>query len=93
MFDVNSLINIQPESAENWNMKGNINLMFDDNVEAINNYSIAIRLKSDYSEAYYNRAIAYFMSNRIPEGCEDLKTSLNLGYKPTNSFIMNFCKN
>ena len=39
----------------------------------------------NYKEAYYNRGIAYIISFRLMQGCQDLRNSLSLGYKPSEN--------
>ena len=89
--DINIAITQNPSAAENYNMRGNIQLLFSNYKEAIDDYSKAISYKSDYAEAYYNRAIAYVMSYRIMEACHDFDFAVILNYEPANIVKQKYC--
>ena len=78
---------------ENWNLRGNLNVVYGNHALAIEDYTKAISLKSDYSEAFYNRGLVYLMIFQQSNACRDLKQSLQLGYAPANNIIVNFCTN
>jgi len=51
-------IQLKPDFAEAYNIRGNAKAVLDRNEDAIADYDEAIRLKSDYANAYYNRGTA-----------------------------------
>jgi tetratricopeptide (TPR) repeat protein len=91
MDDANTIVELQPESPEYWNLKGNMHMLYADYYEAITSYDNAIMLKPDYAEAYYNRGLAFLMSYTPKRGCEDLNESKRLGYNRAAEAILNFC--
>jgi len=54
---------------------------------AINDYSIAIRLKKDYARAFYNRGIAFGTKGLLVEAIKDYSTALRL--KPDDAATYN----
>jgi tetratricopeptide (TPR) repeat protein len=93
MRDTELILKLDSESPERWNLKGNIEVLFGDYREAINSYNEAVKLKPNYAEAYYNRGLAYKMSNQIYLGCIDFEQSIDLGYKPAQQAYENICQN
>ena len=57
-------------------------LSFDNNDEAINNYTKSIKNGINKADSYFYRAVAYYRLDRIYETLADLKESLSL--KPSN---------
>jgi len=78
----------QPELRKN---RGNLHLLLGLPRKAIDDYTKAIQLNGDYSEAYYNRAIAFFMLYDKISACADLGKSLELGYVPAAEMKKYFC--
>ena len=89
--DVKRLIELNPDDAKNWNLKGNIELLFGKYDAAINSYTEAIAIDLDYAEAYYNRGLAYYMSNRAQFGCQDVEVSKQLGYERAENLLKYLC--
>ncbi len=56
----NDLIAFEPNNAEAFNNRGNLKDNLLRPAEAIEDYNQAILIKSDYTEAYFNRAIAFY---------------------------------
>jgi hypothetical protein len=67
-------------------------MLFGDYSKAISDYNEAIRLREDYSIAFYNRAIARIMMSKRDQACDDLTTSNSLGYEPAKKAMDDFCK-
>ncbi len=57
---------------------------------AIQEYTQAIRLNPSYSEAYYNRAIAYYRIGNMNQAISDMQTAINLN--PNDLEMKNFYK-
>jgi tetratricopeptide (TPR) repeat protein len=91
LSDVESLVVLEPENPANWNLKGNISLLYGEYNDAIEAYSEAISLDAQYAEAYYNRGLAYVMSHRPLQGCPDFVVSLDLGYEAADKLKGHFC--
>lgn len=89
--DVEMIIETGQATAEHWNLKGNLHMLFADRYQAEECYSQAIRLEPDYAEAIYNRGLAYVMSYRPRQGCEDLERSLKMGYERAREMMQSFC--
>lgn len=58
---------------------------------AISDFNNAIFLKPDYSEAYYNRGIAYYQTGKHNEACNDWIKAHELGFKPAKDAIEQYC--
>jgi lipoprotein NlpI len=66
-------------------------MLFGDYNSAIDDYTLAIKLKENYGIALYNRGIAKIMTNKQGYACDDFKASLNSGYEPANKALKDFC--
>ena len=71
----------------------NIHLLFGDYYSAIESYSKAINNDYEHAMSYYNRGLAYLMTYRPYEGCDDLQKALDLNYTKAQEVISNFCGN
>jgi tetratricopeptide (TPR) repeat protein len=91
MQDATLIVQIDPESPEYWNLKGNLHLLYADYYEAISCYDRAISLNSEYPEAFFNRGLAHLLSYSPGRGCDDLQVSERLGYKRAEKVINSFC--
>jgi tetratricopeptide (TPR) repeat protein len=91
LSDANRIVEIDPETPEHWNLKGNIHLLFGDYYDAVAAYNQAIDLRPDYSEALFNRGLANLMSYAISAGCSDLRASLYAGYERAEEYMELFC--
>ena len=83
---------LESDSPQNWNLKGNMQVLFGDYEEAIRSYTRAINSSQNYSEAYYNRGIAKIMDMQINDGCMDLQQSASLGYERAQTKLAQFCR-
>ena len=75
-----------------WKLRGNINLLFGEYRQAINDYNQAITYNNNYAEAYYNRGLAQIMVYAPAQGCTDLEHARSLGYNNAEEKIRFFCK-
>lgn len=78
--DAQTILDSEPDDPKNWNLLGNVHMLFGDYREAIRAYDRAISLDSKYPEALYNRGLAFAMSYGLRQGCEDLSEAGRLGY-------------
>ena len=58
---------------------------------ALKDFSDAIRHKSNFAEAYFNRANAYTKLLDTKKACSDIKECIKLGYEPARAHIGNLC--
>ena len=91
MGDLNDAVEEFPDQPELRKNRGNLHLLLGAPRKAINDYTRAIQLNGEYSEAYYNRAIAFFMLYDKISACADLGESLELGYAPAAEMKKYFC--
>lgn len=89
--DIDLLIKTQNSRPEYWNMKGNLQVLNGNIVEALLSYNEAISSDLNFSQAYYNRGFAHLLLNNQRKACEDFEVSLNLGNKKAESIIVHFC--
>lgn len=71
-------IKINPSVASFFVARGNLQLYLNAPLQAIVDYTQAINLKSDYVEAYYNRALAYQSVKNVAAAKQDLQKVLYL---------------
>ncbi|MFK8043897.1 MAG: tetratricopeptide repeat protein [Crocinitomicaceae bacterium] len=89
--DIDYLINTSENRPEYWNMKGNLQVLHGDIEGSLDSYNTAISLKYDYSDAFYNRGIAYLLLNRTTRACGDFQQSVDMGNSKAEEIILNFC--
>lgn len=82
---------LESDSPQNWNLKGNMQVLFGDYTDAIDSYTTAIHASQNYAEAYYNRGIAKIMDMQIDDGCSDLEQSKNMGFERAMDKMAEFC--
>lgn len=91
LSDANKIIELQPETPEHWNLKGNIHVLFGDYSEAVAAYDRALALRPEYGEALFNRGLAYLMTYALVNGCADLIASRDAGYPRAEEYLRLFC--
>jgi len=91
--EANAIVRLEPNSPENWNLKGNIELLYGQFDEAIESFSRALDQNSKFYEAQYNRGLAYLMSYRPIQGCSDLRNAVSYGFEEGEKAFENFCGN
>jgi tetratricopeptide (TPR) repeat protein len=72
-------------------LRGNIYMLIDEHQRAIEDYTQAITIKSDYAEAYFNRAMAQILGGNRADACHDLQRSSELGYFKAGEKAKYFC--
>lgn len=93
LMDLDQIILEYPNNADLVKNRGNLNLLFNLDEVAIDDYSTAIILNPNYAEAYFNRAIAYLKVYNRTCGCQDLKKSKELGFEKAADLQLYFCNN
>ncbi len=58
---------------------------------AAKDYSMALDLKPDISDAWLNKGIALLNSGRTDDACHDFRKSFNLGNKKATEYISRYC--
>ena len=89
--DLNWVIEEFPDNAELRKNRGNLHLLFGLHRKAIDDYTDAIQLDENYSEAYYNRGLTFFLLYDKVSGCADLDKSIDLGYEMAMEAKTYFC--
>lgn len=74
-----------------YKLRGNIYMLIDEYQRAIEDYTQAITIKSDYAEAYFNRAMAQILGGNRADACHDLQRSSELGYFKASEKAKYFC--
>ena len=91
LMDLNQIISEFPDNPLLIKNRANLNLLMGNHTQAIVDYTTAIKLDSNYSEAYYNRALAYFQLYDKVSACEDLEKSIELGNEKAQKIKIYFC--
>jgi len=82
------------QTAAEWNKKGVDYAKKYEYKQAYDCFSKAIEMKTDFAEAYYNRATVWFElpANTYPntDGCLDLKKAKELGFKVKEDVMKQF---
>ena len=71
--------------------RGNIYLLLGEYFPAIDDYTKAIQLDGTYSEAYFNRGVAFLLANNRSDACTNLEESVRLGYEEGEERMQYFC--
>ena len=91
LADLNFVIDEFPQNAELRKNRGNIYLLLGLPRKAIDDYTAAINLDSDYSEVYFNRALAHYQLFDKISGCFDLQESISKGYNKAEEVLRYLC--
>lgn len=91
MSDLNQAVEAFPDAPDLRKNRGNIHLLLGAPRKSIDDFTKAIQLKDDYAEAYYNRAIAFFIIYDKISACADLEKSIELGYARAVEMKKYFC--
>lgn len=59
--------------------------------EALKEYSAAIKMKTDFGQAYYNRGLLKLATNKKSSGCEDLTMAMKLNYATATEAKEKYC--
>ncbi|AFL85340.1 tetratricopeptide repeat protein [Belliella baltica DSM 15883] len=60
--------------------------------EALKEYSAAIKMDTDFGQAYYNRGLLKLATNKKTSGCEDLTMAMKLNYEAAAEAKEKYCK-
>jgi tetratricopeptide (TPR) repeat protein len=89
--DVERILQQTPDDPQAWTMKGNLHMLYGEYTEAIDHFDRAISLTADNANAYFNRGLAYHMTYRPQQGCDDLRRAADLGSPEAADAITYFC--
>jgi tetratricopeptide (TPR) repeat protein len=82
------------QTAAEWNKQGVEHSKKFEYKQAYECFTKALELKTDFAEAYYNRATVWFElpANTYPntDGCNDLKKAKELGFKVKDDVLKKF---
>ena len=91
--DLDYLIQLAPEEATPYKIRGNIHLLSGNYNQAIDDFSKAILKDADLAEAYFNRGIAYLLNYNVLPACMDFEKSADKGYQRGTEKQVYFCNN
>jgi tetratricopeptide (TPR) repeat protein len=91
MRDAEAALGLNQSDPKAWNLKGDLHTLFGEYMEAIEHYSRAINLSTDPAVDYYDRGMAYLMSYRLLQGCDDLRRAQEMGLPQAEEGIQYFC--
>lgn len=90
--DIEEAIDILPEIPYLYFNLGNLHCLSSQLVNAIEDYSRAIRRYPDMGDAYFNRGLVLIFLKDSEKGCIDLSRAGELGIKDAYSVINKYCK-
>ena len=93
MNDLDYLIQLAPEVAMPYKVRGNIHLLLGYYHRAVSDFTKAIEKDEDLAEAYFNRAIAHLLNNDVLPACMDFEESATKGYERGQEKQVYFCSN
>jgi len=85
--ELTKAIQIDPNFAEAYCLRGNLYRNKSDLASAIPDYSKSIELDPNNGEVYYYRAICYYFTKEYDKAWDDVHKAENLGYKVFPGFI------
>ena len=91
LLDANRAIELNPDDAHAWKLRGNIHMLFGEYGEAVIDYTQALKLDNLMIEAMFSRGLSKVLNYRLKDGCEDMRMARNLGYEGGDQAIGNFC--
>ena len=89
MQDYNKAINLNPDSAEAYNNRGNAYAEKGEFDGAIRDHNKAIEVNPEYAEAYYNRGMIWLCQAEAKKAKDDLMTAKNKGVDIAAAFHNN----
>ena len=72
-------------------MKGRALHQLGNTKEAMKEYSAAIKMKTDFGQAYYYRGMLKIATKNNKEGCEDIRAALKLNYNDAQNALDKYC--
>ena len=86
MKDLNASLKIDPTQKAYTN-RGMVYFLIDSNMQAISDYTNALKLVPDDGETMYLRGVSYKKIQMLDKACADFKGSLALGYKGAKEML------
>ena len=91
LLDLDLAVDEYPKDESIRMRRGNQRLLRGMHLQAIDDYTKAIQLNTNYGESYYNRGITFLMIFDEVSGCADLDKSIELGYVGGQKIKKYFC--
>ncbi|MCD8313711.1 MAG: tetratricopeptide repeat protein [Bacteroidales bacterium] len=90
--DMNAAVELAPDIPYIYFNLGNLHCFSGENIQAIDNFTEAIRLYPYMGDAYYNRGLVLIYLKDREKGCIDLSRAGELGVKDAYSVIKKYCE-
>jgi len=92
LADVDAAIELKPEGlATLYKLRGNLYLLLEKYFAAEDDYSRALQLEPEMTEALHNRGIARLLGHKRLDACQDFQDSHRLGYEPSGEPLKYLC--
>ncbi|MDQ1265591.1 MAG: hypothetical protein QG635_742, partial [Bacteroidota bacterium] len=85
-------IKLHPQYFDAFYERGIARFNIGDFPNAIDDYSAAIKINPKFHFAYFHRGISYLAINKNENACADLRKALELGFKPAEKVISEYCR-
>lgn len=89
---MNKAISINPDKIENYYQRANINLIYGEYGDAIDDFQNYLRIENSDALAYFNLGVAFTLLGDKSKGCEAFQQSEDLGYDAKSEFIKYACR-
>ncbi|MCH2234124.1 MAG: tetratricopeptide repeat protein [Crocinitomicaceae bacterium] len=92
MTNVSSIKDNEWDNPNYWNLKGNVAILNSQYESAIEFFDMSISYQNDYAQAYYGRGIAYLLTDKPIQACEDFSRSSSYGLTEAEEVQGFFCR-
>ena len=90
--DFSKAVSLKKDLEDAYLNRGNTFMKIGRFEEATKDYDVAISYYPDFAMAFYNRGIANHNLGNNTQACDDIKKSLELGFKQAEDTLMKMCK-
>ncbi|MDO6429052.1 tetratricopeptide repeat protein [Flavitalea sp. BT771] len=91
--DLEKLIELDPQNAEAYSLRGTIRGRLGDNKGGIADFTKALELGEKKAEVYYDRGFLEMEDKQPTAACSDFTQAANTGYKIIDKKVLDFMKN
>jgi tetratricopeptide (TPR) repeat protein len=91
LLDITTAIKINSKDPQNYQFRGELNVVLKNYQSAINDFTKAIELDPKYASSYIDRGLVNIKLNRIDSACFDFSTAGQKGVEGAYELINRYC--